>query len=93
MPTALTAIAIILTAINLLTIFSFDVDKRAALHGERRTPESTLLWLAALGGTPAAYWARRRYRHKTRKQPFSLRLHLIAMVQAGIALGLASLMF
>lgn len=54
MPTALTAIAIILTAINLLTIFSFAVDKRAALHGERRTPESTLLWLAALGGTPAA---------------------------------------
>lgn len=84
--------AIVLVAINLLTIFSFAADKRAAINGERRTRESTLLWLAALGGSPAAFWARRRYRHKTRKQPFTLHLQMIATMQAGVALGLASLL-
>ena len=80
-------------AINLLTILCFATDKRAAERGGRRVRESTLLWLAAIGGSPAAFWARRRFRHKTRKQPFSLRLQLIAMTQAGMALGLGSLFF
>ena len=51
----------------------------------RRTPESTLLWLAALGGTPGAFAARHVFRHKTRKQPFSTVLMVIAALQvAGI---------
>jgi uncharacterized membrane protein YsdA (DUF1294 family) len=87
----LAPLAIALVAVNLLTIFCFAMDKRAALQGERRTRESALLWLAALGGSPGAFWARRRYRHKTRKQPFSLQLQSIAMLQAGVALGLCSL--
>jgi uncharacterized membrane protein YsdA (DUF1294 family) len=40
------------------------------------------------GGTPAAYAARRNFRHKTRKQPFSNTLAMIAMVQVGVVLGL-----
>ncbi len=74
---------------NIVTWELFGGDKRRALHGERRIAEATLLQWALLGGTPAAYAARRRFRHKTRKQPFGQRLDLIAMVQAGVALGLA----
>lgn len=93
MAALIATVAILLVIVNLLTILCFAADKRAAIAGHRRTPESTLLCLAALGGSPGALWARQRYRHKTRKQPFSLHLQLIAMVQAGVAIGLASLLF
>ncbi|PZQ61128.1 MAG: DUF1294 domain-containing protein [Sphingomonas taxi] len=91
MATILPVVIIAAVVVNLLTTAAFAADKRAAIAGDRRTRESTLLWLAALGGTPAALRARRRYRHKTRKQPFTFHLHLIAAVQAGAVLGLASL--
>jgi uncharacterized membrane protein YsdA (DUF1294 family) len=84
--------AIGLRAIGRLTVFSFAADPRAAMRGERRIRESTLLWLAAPGGSPAACPAQRRYRHKTRQQEFSFRLYLVATTQAGIAPGLAPLL-
>ncbi len=74
--------------VNIVTLWRFRHDKRCAIHGLRRVPESDLLRCALLGGTPAAYAARRIYRHKTRKQPFGMRLDLIAMMQAGVTLGL-----
>lgn len=70
--------------VNLLTMLCFASDKARAVAGERRIRESHLLTLAALGGCPGAFAARRLFRHKTRKQPFSTRLWLIAAVQAGI---------
>lgn len=75
--------------VNLATVLTFGRDKQFAVEGGRRIRESTLLWLAAIGGSPGALWARQHYRHKTRKQPFSTQLELIVMVQAGILLGLA----
>ncbi len=74
--------------VNIVTLWRFREDKRRAVDGLRRIPEADLLRWALLGGTPAAYAARRIYRHKTRKQPFGLRLDLIAMMQAGVTLGL-----
>ena len=75
--------------INTITVTAFALDKRRSSTGAWRIPESRLLWLAALGGGPGAFWARNRYRHKTRKQPFVGRLQLIAMVQVGVIAGLA----
>lgn len=79
----------LLLAINIVTVAAFAVDKRRSLTGAWRIPESRLLWFAALGGSPGAFWARRRFRHKTRKQPFVGRLQIIAMVQVGVVAGLA----
>lgn len=76
-----------LLAVNLLTLVRFSSDKRRAIPGARRIREAELLWLAALGGTPGAFAARRLFRHKTRKQPFSAWLTLIAAIQIGAALG------
>ena len=80
---------LLLVLVNVITVAAFALDKRRSSTGAWRIPESRLLWLAALGGSPGAFWARNRYRHKTRKQPFVGRLQFIAMVQVGVAAGLA----
>jgi uncharacterized membrane protein YsdA (DUF1294 family) len=70
-----------LLLVNLLTLLAFRADKAAAVARTPRMPERRLLALAALGGTPAAYAARRLWRHKTVKQPFTAQLHGIAALQ------------
>lgn len=72
-----------LAAVNALTILRFWQDKQRAIGGKRRIPESDLLGLALIGGSPAALLARRWFRHKTRKQPFSTLLLVIVAVQVG----------
>ena len=83
------AALVLFLIINAITVAAFAIDKRRSSTGAWRIPESRLLWFAALGGSPGAFWARDRYRHKTRKQPFVGRLQLIAMVQVGVVAGLA----
>jgi len=83
------AALVLFLVINAITVATFAIDKRRSSIGAWRIPESRLLWFAALGGSPGAFWARGRYRHKTRKQPFVGRLQLIAMVQVGVVAGLA----
>ena len=73
--------------INVWTAFRFWQDKQRARTGERRIPENDLLGLALIGGAPGALVARRVFRHKTLKQPFSTWLLLIATVQAGALAG------
>jgi uncharacterized membrane protein YsdA (DUF1294 family) len=50
----------------------YGADKTAARDRRWRVPENTLHVLALLGGWPGALVAQRRFRHKTRKQPFQL---------------------
>jgi uncharacterized membrane protein YsdA (DUF1294 family) len=78
----------VLLLVNLWTMLRFHDDKQRAIAGRRRIPEADLLALAFIGGTPGAFAARHLFRHKTRKQPFSTWLMLIAMVQVGVAIGL-----
>jgi uncharacterized membrane protein YsdA (DUF1294 family) len=82
------AIALGLALINLYAFARFGVDKARARAGQRRIPEADLLFSAMIGGIFGAYAGRAYFRHKTRKADFSLRLHLIAAVQAGILMGL-----
>lgn len=84
-------VALALLAINAWTILRFWQDKSRAIAGLRRIPEADLLGLALIGGTPGAFLARQLFRHKTRKQPFSTWLMLIAVVQAGAIIGLSIL--
>lgn len=72
-----------LTAINAWTVLRFWQDKARAVAGHRRIPEADLLGLAILGGSPGAFAARQLFRHKTRKEPFSTRLMVIAAAQLG----------
>jgi len=84
------AATLLLLIVNLWTIAVFWQDKRAARAGMRRIPEADLLTLALIGGSPGALLARRWFRHKTRKEPFSTRLLLIVFVQIGAMLGLGA---
>jgi len=86
---AVVTAVLLLVLVNVITVAAFALDKRRSSTGAWRIPEARLLWFAALGGSPGAFWARNRYRHKTRKQPFVGRLQLIAMVQVGVVAGLA----
>lgn len=56
--------------LSLVAAFIYAMDKSAAKHGGRRTPENTLHLLALAGGWPGALVAQQVLRHKTRKQPF-----------------------
>jgi len=75
--------------VNLWTMLRFWQDKQRALAGERRIPESDLLALALIGGSPGALLACKLFRHKTRKQPFTTRLLVIVALQLGAVIGLA----
>ena len=79
-----------LAAINGWTLIEFWRDKRRAERKLRRIPEARLLGLTLCGGTPAAFAARRLLRHKTRKQPFTTRLWLIAAAQLAALAWFAS---
>lgn len=83
----LSSIATALIAMNLAAFAAFGLDKALATAGQRRIAEATLLWLAALGGTPGTYAGRALFRHKTCKQPFSSRLFTILLVQVVVAAG------
>jgi uncharacterized membrane protein YsdA (DUF1294 family) len=89
MPSTILLAVPALLVVNLWTILRFWQDKRRAIAGERRIPESDLLGLALMGGSPGALLARRLFRHKTRKEPFSTVLLVIAAVQMGAIIGLA----
>jgi uncharacterized membrane protein YsdA (DUF1294 family) len=71
-----------LLPVNLVAFTLFAMDKRRARMGLRRFSERTLLLWALIGGTPGAVLGRHVFRHKTRKQPFSTLLWLIAAAQA-----------
>lgn len=77
-----------LVLVNLFTFIQFGRDKVRAQAGERRISEADLLFAAMIGGTIGAYTGRALFRHKTRKASFSTKLHLIAMTQIGILMGL-----
>ncbi len=83
----LALIGVALMLLNVATFCIWGMDKRRAQRGERRIRESDLLTLAAIGGTGGAYLGRRIFRHKSRKTSFSIRLHLVAAIQATALLG------
>ncbi len=79
-----------LLLVNLITWALFAIDKRRAQAGRsrERIAESTLLGWALVGGSPAAWHAMNRLRHKSAKDSFKQPLLLISGLQIGALLGL-----
>lgn len=82
-------LAVALCAMNFASFTAFGLDKSWAERGARRVSEAGLLQFAFFGGIIGAYAGRAVFRHKTRKQPFSNQLHLIAAFQLCAAVFLA----
>ena len=54
------------------TLIAYKLDKTAAKHSHRRTPEKTLHILALIGGWPGAIIGQKLFRHKSKKLSFQV---------------------
>ena len=57
-------------AMSLIAYIAYAADKSRARKGRWRIRERTLLLLGLLGGAPGALAAMKRFRHKTKHNPF-----------------------
>jgi uncharacterized membrane protein YsdA (DUF1294 family) len=74
-----------LLAVNLLTFATYGIDKYKARHARWRVRESSLLLLAALGGSIGALLGMHLFRHKTQHKKFRYGVPLILLAQAAVA--------
>jgi len=79
--TTLILIIIHLFFINIITFTIYAWDKHSARANKWRIPEKTLHAFAFIGGTPAAFIARKYLRHKTIKGTFIRNLWIVIFLQ------------
>ena len=72
---------IYLFAINVVAFFVYGIDKWKAKKNRWRIPESTLLGVAAVGGTIGAVLGMKVFRHKTKHMKFVAGLPVIFVLQ------------
>lgn len=77
-------ILLYLLLINAIGFLLMLTDKRKAQKNLWRIPESTLLWVAALGGSVGSLAGMYTFRHKTRHLKFTLGIPLILALQLGL---------
>jgi uncharacterized membrane protein YsdA (DUF1294 family) len=73
-----------LVVINFITFVAFVWDKRLARRKARRIAETTLISLAALGGTVGGLLGMYLFHHKTRHIKFKWGLPSILILQAAL---------
>ena len=78
----------VIAAVNGASFLLFRGDKLRAKRDQWRTSEGKLL-LTALAGPYGAFWAMRRYRHKTRHAKFFL-VPIFLILQTGLILFLVT---
>jgi uncharacterized membrane protein YsdA (DUF1294 family) len=87
-----TVYVVALLGMSFATFVAYGLDKRRAGQGRRRVRESTLHWMALLGGWPGALAGQRFFRHKTKKLRFRVVLWLVAVAHVALVAGVAYLM-
>ena len=81
-----------LICINIITIAVYGIDKRSAVRGKWRIRVSTLLGLAAAGGSVGALLGMHLFHHKTRKIRFSVGIPVIFVFQIAAMSGVIYLL-
>lgn len=74
-----------LLIMNIVTFFIYKADKKKAQKGTWRTPESTLILLAFVGGSVGAACAMKFLRHKTKHVKFLICIPLALLLHIAIA--------
>jgi len=77
-------IACWLIAINVVALIAYAYDKSVSGRRWARVPESVLLGIAFVGGSPGALIAMRAVHHKTAKKSFLLRLAIVVALQVAL---------
>ncbi len=62
----------------------YRADKKAAISGKWRKPESGLHLVELLGGWPGAFIAQRIYRHKTKKKSYQMIFRSIVFLHLAV---------
>lgn len=73
-----------LLAINVITFIVYGIDKLKAKKHLWRIHESTLLLLAAIGGSIGAWLGMMMWRHKTKHLKFRFGIPLIIILQLAL---------
>lgn len=79
-------ILIYVTALTLITFFIYGIDKWRARKDRWRIPESTLLWMAALGGSIGALLGMKVWHHKTLHKKFRWGVPAILILQIALVI-------
>lgn len=66
--------------VNLIAFYCMGSDKQRAKKREWRIAESTLFFLAAIGGAFGVWAGMYTFRHKTKKQPFVIGIPLLFLL-------------
>ena len=74
-------ILIYLAVTNVVTFFTFGIDKLKAKNSKWRIREAALLGLAVLGGSIGAWLGMQVWRHKTMHKKFKYGIPLIILAQ------------
>jgi len=78
----------VLLAMNALGLILMCLDKLFAKKGWRRIPESTLMLVAALGGSVGSLLGMILARHKTKHPTFFIGIPVILVLQIALAVFL-----
>ena len=81
-----------LLVINAVAFFVYGIDKLKARKDWWRIPESTLLLLAAIGGSIGAWLGMKAWHHKTMHRKFQYGLPVIFLLQLALAVYLCTCM-
>ncbi len=76
-----------------VTFLAYGWDKRQAGLHRRRVSERTLHGMALLGGFPGAWFAQRRFRHKTQKWRFLMVFWLTIFIHLAVVIGVFWMLF
>lgn len=84
LPAALLFITVYLLIMNLYGFFAMLSDKRKAVRRKMRTPERTLLTIAALGGSAGVFAGMYIFRHKTQHRKFTVGVPLLLVFNIAV---------
>ena len=79
-------IILYLIAINVVTFLVYGLDKWKAKRDAWRISETTLLLLAAAGGSVGALLGMQIFRHKTKHVKFTVGVPVILLVQVALVI-------